>query len=375
MRRYTSEFRESAVNMVLVEGLSVARAAAALGGPVNTLHGWIAKSERKTGPFMPQPERDMAAHVRQLEAENRTLRTERDIQKDSDGALRQGAAVKFAWIRDALVPEFAVRDCCRVLKVSASGYYRWLKAPVSERTIRRRSLLAKIRAEHAQSKCIYGSPTIHERLALSGVRVYVKTVADIMRAASIRSRTIRKFRPSTTQSRHGHEPAPNNLERDLSATGPDQKSLSDITYIRTGEGFLYLACVMDVWSRSIVGWSMSDTLHSTAAIDAVGMAFARRRPGAGLVFHSHRGVQFACRECRQMLQSRGRLLRNRHDGEPLGNTENRTDPTRDICEARRRARRSLRVDRGLVPPRAFARLTWLSQPRSVRGRKESWLTW
>jgi putative transposase len=213
--------------------------------------------------------------------------------------------VKFAWIRGTLVPEFAVRDCCRVLKVSASGYYRWLKAPVSVRTIRRRSLLAQIRAEHAGSRLNYGSPTIHERLVLSGVRVNVKTVAEIMRAAGIRSKTIRKFRPSTTQSRHGHEPAPNIIARDFSATGPDQKWLSDITYIRTAEGFLYLTCVLDAWSRSIVGWSMSDTLHSTAAIDAIGMALARRRPGAGLVFHSDRGVQFACNACRDLLRSRG----------------------------------------------------------------------
>lgn len=213
--------------------------------------------------------------------------------------------MRFAWIRDALVPEFAVRDCCRVLKVSASGYYRWLGAPVSRRHERRRSLLAEIRAVHTQSKRNYGSPTIHKRLAARGLRVNVKTVAHIMRAAGIRSKTVRKFRPSTTQSRHGHEPAPNILERDFSATGPDQKWLSDITYIRTGEGFLYLACVMDAWSRSLVGWSMSDTLHATAATDAIGMAFARRRPPAGLVFHSDRGVQFACNACRDLLASRG----------------------------------------------------------------------
>lgn len=213
--------------------------------------------------------------------------------------------MKFAWIRGALVPEFAVRDCCRVLRVSASGYYRWLKAPVSRRSERRRSLLEVICAEHVRSRCNYGSPTIHERLAARGLRVNVKTVAQIMRAAGIRSKAVRKFRPATTQSRHGHEPAPNILGRDFSATGPDQKWLSDITYIRTGEGFLYLTCVMDAWSRSIVGWSMSDTLHSTAVIDAIGMAFARRRPGAGLVFHSDRGVQLACHACRDLLAARG----------------------------------------------------------------------
>lgn len=213
--------------------------------------------------------------------------------------------MRFAWIRDKLVPEFAVRDCCRVLGVSASGYYRWLGAPVSARALRRRELLEEIRAEHVRSRCNYGSPTIQERLAKRGLRVNVKTVAQIMRAAGIRSKTARKFRPSTTQSMHDHEPAPNVLARDFSATGPDQKWLSDITYIRTGEGFLYLTCVMDAWSRRIVGWSMSDTLHSTTATDAIGMAFARRRPGAGLVFHSDRGVQFACHACRDLLKSRG----------------------------------------------------------------------
>lgn len=213
--------------------------------------------------------------------------------------------MKFAWIRDRLVPEFPVRDCCRVLGVSTSGYYRFLKAPISCRQARRRTLLVEISAEHTQSKRRYGSPTIHGRLAMRGLRVNVKTVAEVMRSAGIRAKTARKFRPSTTQSKHAHQPAPNLLARDFVATGPDQKWLSDITYIHTGEGFLYLTCVMDAWSRSIVGWSMSDTLHAKAATDALEMAFERRNPKPGLVFHSDRGVQYACHACRELLKSRG----------------------------------------------------------------------
>lgn len=213
--------------------------------------------------------------------------------------------MKFAWIRDTLAPEFPVRDCCRVLGVSPSGYYRFLKAPISRREARRRTLLAEISAEHAQGRRRYGSPTIHGRLAMRGIRVNVKTVAEVMRSAGIRASTARKFRPSTTRSGHDHQPAPNLLARDFAATGPNQKWLGDITYIHTGEGFLYLACVMDAWSRSIVGWSMSDTLHATAATGALEMALERRSPRPGLVFHSDRGVQYACHACRGLLRSRG----------------------------------------------------------------------
>jgi putative transposase len=144
---------------------------------------------------------------------------------------------------------------------------------------------------------------------------------------------MRKYRPTTTQSAHAHAPSPDLLERDFTADGPNKKWLCDIAYIPTDEGFLYLSGVMDAWSRSIVGWSMSNTLHATIATDALTMAVKRRSPPIGLVHHGDRGVQYACHACRELLEEHGaehgpcwQLLRQRHDGKPLGDPEEGTGP-------------------------------------------------
>ncbi len=213
--------------------------------------------------------------------------------------------MKFACIRDELQPAFAVRDCCRVLAVSTSGYYRWRIATPSARSLRRSTLATEVRAEHEQSRGVYGSPRIHAQLCKRQIHVNVKTVAQVMLDSNIRAKTVKKWHPRTTQSNHAIAPSPNVIERDFTADGPNKKWLCDITYIPTDEGFLYLAGVMDVWSRSIVGWSMSNTLHATIAMDALTMAVKRRSPPTGLVHHSDRGVQYACRACRQLLEEHG----------------------------------------------------------------------
>lgn len=221
--------------------------------------------------------------------------------------------MKFRFIRDRLVPReeggFAVVDCCRVLGVSHSGYYRWLRSPVSKRAEREAELVGEIRVVHTRYRRVYGSPRICDALAQRGRRVNRKTVAKAMRRAGIRAKTARKFRISTTDSNHAHPIAPNLVGRDFSADGPNSLWLTDITYIRTREGFLYLAGVMDVWSRSIVGWSMSTSLEAPVALDALGMALAGRAPAEGfggtLVHHSDRGVQYACTAYRELLARHG----------------------------------------------------------------------
>lgn len=184
----------------------------------------------------------------------------------------------FRVIRDHLTPEFAVADCCRVLGVSTSGYYRWLGHPVGEREARREALVEQIRVVHEASRRVYGSPKIHAELLKRGVRLNRKTVARIMRESSIRSRVACKFRARTTDSNHAHPVAPNVLGREFSAEQPDAVWLCDITYIPTGEGWLYLAGVMDLCSRRIVGWSMAEHLRAELVLDALGMATGRRLP-------------------------------------------------------------------------------------------------
>lgn len=213
--------------------------------------------------------------------------------------------MKFAFIRDHLVPEFAVADCCRVLRVSTSGYYRFLKSPRGKRAARRQTLTEEIRVVHEASRRTYGSPRVHRGLLAKGVKVNRKTVAKIMQEQGIRSRVARKFRVRTTDSDHAHPVAPNVLDRKFAAERPDTVWLCDITYIPTSEGFLYLAGVMDLCSRRIVGWSMAGHLRVELAIDALEMAAARRRPAPGLLHHSDRGVQYACGEYRALLESWG----------------------------------------------------------------------
>lgn len=213
--------------------------------------------------------------------------------------------MKYAFIRDALASDFSIRMSCRVLRVSPSGYYRFLSAPIAPRKAKRLEVETAILRVHAESRQIYGAPKIVHELPRLGVSAHRNTVSQIMRERGIRAKYAKKWRPTTTQSSHAHTASPDLVCRDFSANGPNQKWLCDITYIPTDEGFLYLAGVMDAWSRSVVGWSMSDSLHARVALDALAMAVRRRRPPRGLVHHSDRGVQYACSECREMLASLG----------------------------------------------------------------------
>ena len=213
--------------------------------------------------------------------------------------------MKYAFIRDALRGMCPVRMACRLLEVSPSGYYRFLGATPSPRAMRRRAIESAVVQVHEESRRIYGAPKITRELPGLGVTAHRNTVSRVMKCLGIRAKGVCRWRPTTTDSSHAHAASPDLLGRDFTAEGPNRKWLCDITYIPTEEGFLYLAAVMDAWSRSIVGWSMSTTLHATVAIDALRMAIRRRNPPKGLVHHSDRGVQYACLACRELLQAHG----------------------------------------------------------------------
>ncbi len=221
----------------------------------------------------------------------------------------------FECIRDVLVPEFQVRDCCRVLKVSVGGYYRWLKNPVGKREAAEIELIGLVRAVHAETRGVYGSPRVRKELMHRGVRRNRKTIARIMRKHQIRSKVKRKFRITTTDSNHDHPIAPNLLDRNFTVGTLDTVWLCDITYIPTGAGWLYLAGVMDQCSRKIVGWSMAGHMRAELVIDALEMAAARRNPAPGLLHHSDRGVQYCCREYRRALEHLGAVASMSRTGE------------------------------------------------------------
>jgi putative transposase len=197
-----------------------------------------------------------------------------------------------------------VRLMCRVLRVSPGGYYDWRGRPKSIRAARRDALVVSIKAVHGEVKARYGSPRIHAELVARGEPCCVNTVARLMRREGIAAKTKRKFRV-TTDSNHDRPVAENVLDRRFEPEAPNRAWTADITYVATGEGWLYLAAVEDLYSRRIVGWSMSSRIDSRLVVDAMEMALAGRRPGEGLVAHSDRGSQYASEHYQEVLAGRG----------------------------------------------------------------------
>lgn len=213
--------------------------------------------------------------------------------------------MKYALIRDNQ-SEHRVSFMCRVLQVSRSGYYAWRDRPESRRNRENRSLLVHIKAIHQQSDRTYGSPRITDELNGRGIRCNEKRVARLMRCEGIRPKTARKFRV-TTDSGHNHPVSPNVINREFNATRPNQIWLSDITYVWTAEGWLYLAAVLDLHSRRIVGHAMSHRINSVLTETALCQAILRRRPERGLIHHSDRGVQYASGDYQKLLSSNGMI--------------------------------------------------------------------
>ena len=184
---------------------------------------------------------------------------------------------------------------CHVLGISASGYYAWRERPECPRAKANHALLEDIRLVHTQSSCCYGAPRVHAVLRRRGRPVGRSRIERLMRRAGIRGLAALPRRTRTTDSRHNYPIAPNRLQRNFKALAPNQIWLADLTYIPTGEGWLYFAAILDMHTRKIVGWCMRDTLHTEIALEALNMAVQRQRPSPGLPHHSDRGIQFAGR--------------------------------------------------------------------------------
>lgn len=190
---------------------------------------------------------------------------------------------------------------CRVLEVSRSGYYDWLGRPESPRAVRHRRLVAKIRQAHIESRRIYGAPRIRDELVDQGERVGKNTIARLMSKNGIQSKVHKKF-VVTTDSRKTKRPASNILAGAFTAEKPNQKWVSDVTFVPTRKGWLYLAAIMDLWSRRIIGWSMGDKNSTELIGDALRMAVQQRRDIEGVVLHSDQGAQYASGAYQQYLR-------------------------------------------------------------------------
>jgi transposase InsO family protein len=194
-----------------------------------------------------------------------------------------------------------IRVACRVLGVSASGYYAWRTRPESARTLANQQILAHIQRLHASHHGRYGSPRLQAALRAEGRQVSRGRVERLMRSAGIRAIAGRRFRPMTTNSRHALPVAPNLLGRQFAVTRPNTVWLADITYLPTGEGWLYLAAVLDMATRKVIGWSMREHMRAELACAALTMAIQRQRPPPGLLQHSDRGSQYAADDYRRLL--------------------------------------------------------------------------
>ena len=196
---------------------------------------------------------------------------------------------------------FPVTRMCAVLDVSPSGYYAWRGRPPSTREMANRELVKKIETVYNDSYGTYGSPRIYRELKDQGLACSENRVARLMRLYHIRAKQTRRYKV-TTKRNGAHPVAPNKLKRDFSANRPDQKWLADITYVSTLGGWLYLALLMDLYTRRIVGWAMSDRMTSDLTLAALRMALQRRQPGPGLIHHSDQGSQYTDQAYQALLK-------------------------------------------------------------------------
>ena len=213
--------------------------------------------------------------------------------------------MKYRFI-DRYSSSYGVERMCRVIGVSRSGYYGWKKRPESRRYKENEKLLMYIKESYRKSRGNYGSPRIFEDLREEGFRCGKNRIARIMRENGIVAKTKRKYK-ATTNSSHNLPVAPNLLDQNFTASAPNKVWVSDITYIATVEGWLYLAVIIDVFSRQVVGWAMSKRQTADFVIKALNQAIGRRRPSSECIYHSDRGVQYASKNFKHVLKQYGFL--------------------------------------------------------------------
>ncbi|HHZ94551.1 MAG TPA: IS3 family transposase [Flavobacteriales bacterium] len=286
-KRYTEEFKVEAVKQVTDRGYSVGEVADRLGTTTHSLYAWI-KRYGKQSPQQVSMADSQAENVL-LKAELRRVTEERDIPKKGRKVLCQQPRVKYAFI-DKHRHEFSVRVMCRIFKIHPSGFYAWLTKPLSNRAIEDQRLLVLIKESYIASGATYGSPWIHRDLREAGETCSVHRVAKIMRNNKLKAQIGYKRR--YVKGGKTGSIAANILDRNFNPDAPNKFWVSDITYVRTYEGFLYVATVIDLFSRRIVGWSMDKFIDRHLVINALLMAVWSRQPTDTVLVHSDQGSQY-----------------------------------------------------------------------------------
>ncbi|WP_425319116.1 IS3 family transposase [Staphylococcus lutrae] len=300
-RRYEHNFKMEAIKLV-ESGRKATEVSRDLDIPIQTLTKWLSKYREGgeasfvgSGKLTPvkQTEVELQKRLKELEEENRIL-------KKANAHLCQRPEIIYEFIYQHR-HEFRVTKMCKVLGVSKSGYYDWKKRPASSQQKRRDRLKKEIYKVYIGSQKRYGSPKITKELMKEGIKVSQRTVTRLMKEMGIRSITKKKYK-ATTDSKHNLPIYPNLLNQRFKVEKPGVVWVSDITYIYTREGWVYLATVMDLFSRRIIGWSMSNRMTKDLVISALERAFTAQKPTAGLIHHSDRGSQYASIEYQNILR-------------------------------------------------------------------------
>ncbi|WP_254660230.1 MULTISPECIES: IS3 family transposase [Lysinibacillus] len=301
-KSYDKEFKLEAVQLV-ESGKRVAEVARELDLAEQTLHNWVKKFSKDgeaafvgSGNLKPEDKEN-----KELEKRIRDLEEENAILKKANGHLCKRPEVVYNFIQQHR-HEFRVAKMCEVLGVSRSGYYEWLNRPKSNQKERKEKLTSQIKRVYMDSRRNYGSLKITKQLNSEGVSVSQKTVSRIMKEEGIRSKTVKKYK-ATTNSKHNLPVYPNLLDQQFKVERPGQAWVADITYIWTSEGWLYLATIMELFSRRIIGWAMDERMTKELVILALKRAIRTQTPTPELIHHSDRGSQYASKEYQQVLRT------------------------------------------------------------------------
>ncbi|WP_430488358.1 IS3 family transposase (plasmid) [Salmonella enterica] len=299
-KRYPEEFKIEAVKQVVDRGHSVSSVATRLDITTHSLYAWIKKYGPESSTHKEQS--DAQSEIRRLQKELKRVTDERDIFKKSRGVLRKAVRLRYAFIRDN-TGCWPVRLLCRVLNVHPSGFYSWLQQPHSQRHQADLRLAGQIKQFWLESGCVYGYRKIHLDLRDSGQQCGVNRVWRLMKRVGIKAQV--GYRSPRARKGEVSIVSPNRLQRQFNPDAPDERWVTDITYIRTHEGWLYLAVVADLFSRKIIGWSMQSRMTKDIVLNALLMAVWRRNPQKQVLVHSDQGSQYTSHEWQSFLKSHG----------------------------------------------------------------------
>ncbi|MFW6030288.1 MAG: IS3 family transposase [Halanaerobiales bacterium] len=303
-RKYTEEFKKDAVELSNRSDKKIKDVSENLDIPYGTLVRWRREYKNKGDLAFPgngkQKLTPEQKEIQKLKKELRDAKTERDIFKKSSKHLLKRTEIIYGFIRDHS-DKFTVVKMCQVLEVSRSGYYKWLNRKPSKNKKLNEELKLKIAEIYWQNSGRYGSPRIYEKLCKMGYAINIKRITRLMKIMGLKAIQKRKFK-RTTNSDHTLPLKENLLKRKFDIDKPNKVWVSDITYISTKEGWLYLAVIIDLYSRKVVGYSMAKRINADLIITAIKMAINNRNPEPGLIFHSDRGSQYASYKVQRLLK-------------------------------------------------------------------------